>query len=109
MPIHFETHCAACGSPMLLPSDTLQQPFSYPETQPNNSLCVGIVCHQCKSAERYFLHQKHPQHNPKDQAWAMDSRIEDTVLVSILACDVEACSFRQPLFAQWSPPTTEEE
>lgn len=107
--IHYDLHCKKCGSPMLFPKDTVEQPFADPKTRPNDSLCVGIVCHRCKSAETYFLHSKHPQWNPKDGASAREIRIEDTVLLSTLECEVEPCPSRLPLFAQWSPAANEAE
>jgi hypothetical protein len=106
---HFLIHCADCGLPILLPADTLQRPFADPETQPNDTLAVGVVCHHCKSAERYFLHQKHPQHNPKDQAYVMETRSEDTVHVANLECEEETCEFRLPLFAYWNPASNQQE
>lgn len=109
MVAHFLIHCSNCGFPFLLPADTLEELFGDPNSLPNNALAVGIVCNQCKCADRYFLDRKHPQYNPKDQAWILDARSEDTVLLAMLECEDGSCESRLPLFAYWNPDTSAEE
>ena len=106
---HFLIHCSNCGFPFLLPAETLEESFGGAEDPPNNMLAVGVVCHHCKSMDCFFLDRKHPRHNPKDQAWILDTRSEDTVLVAILECEDASCTSRLPLFAYWNPGTTAEQ
>jgi len=105
---HFLIHCSNCGVPFLLPADALKELFDDPDSLPNGTLAVGAVCHHCKFVDRYFLDRKHPQYNPKNQAWILDTRSEDTVLVAILECGAEGCESRLPLFAYWNPSTSAE-
>jgi hypothetical protein len=107
--IHYVLHCKNCVMPLLLPRDTIEQPFADQDYRPNDSLCVGVACPHCKSVETYFLHKKHPQHNPRDQAWLLENRVEVTAHVSTLECEEQACKARLPLFAQWRQTTTEQE
>lgn len=109
MVVHHRLHCKYCGLPILLPADTLEQPFSDLDALPNGSLAIGVVCHRCKSLETYFLHAKHPKFGARDGAMVLETRSGDAVLVGILECEEESCESRLPLFAYWNPASNEEE
>jgi hypothetical protein len=106
---HFLIHCSNCGFPFLLPADILEESFWDSDSAPNNVLAIGVVCHHCKCVDRYFLDRNHPQYNPRNQAWILDTRSEDTVLVAILECGEASCESRLPLFAYWNPSIGAEE
>ena len=61
---HVLIHCLSCERPILLPSGTLQQPFSVPEEQLNDTLAIGVVCTHCKHARRYLRHRQTHDHSP---------------------------------------------
>lgn len=109
MTVHYRLHCKCDGLPTLFPQDTLEQPFSGQDDPPNDFLAIGVVCHRHKSAETYFLSAKSPGWNPKDGAEVLENRSGDTVHVSTLRCEREACKSRLPLFAYWRPGTSAEE
>jgi hypothetical protein len=106
---HFLIHCSDCGFPFLLPADTIEDTFGDPESLANNALAVGVVCSECKWVDRYFLDRKHAQYDPRNQAWILDTRSEDTILLEILQCEEDTCESRLPLFAYWNPSTPPEE
>ena|ERR1700726_4423688 len=109
MSLHFSIHCDDCGIPMLLPAHVIHEPFSNPDSQPNDSVAIGAACPSCLRLERYFLQIDHPYHNPRHKAFEVGTQPLDTIHVSTLKCVVETCKSRLPLFAQWNPDTTAEE
>jgi hypothetical protein len=99
---HILVRCTSCSSPIVLPTQTLERPFTIPEEQPNESFAVGIACSNCKSVRRYFLQLKHPENDALDWAPEAEEQNEDTVLINTLGCEAEDCRSLLPLFANWS-------
>jgi hypothetical protein len=107
--IHHFLNCKDCCMPIMLLAETIQPLFADQEHLANQSHAIAVRCDMCKSVETYILHRQVEGHNPKDRVMATPDDYGVPVHVTTLECVTERCRTLLPLFARWTPSTTEKE
>lgn len=102
-------NCKNCCMPIMLLAEKIQPLFADPERLPNQHHAIVARCGTCKSVETYILHPQIEGYNPKDRPMGDTLLHGDTVRVTNIECVAERCGILLPLFAVWTPSTTEEE
>ena len=100
-------HCRHCQVPILLPYDTLGRPFGDPKLRGADYPSVFFACSRCKRVGSYSLNQNSPDYDPLGLLEVRQPLAEETMFLTWLECEGINCRIQKPLFAQWSPDTTE--
>ena len=90
---------------MMLPDRTLWHTDEVPEGNLMRTQCVAVACRGCK----LVLLLMRGDSRVVGPIGVGQNQLDTVYLEYILGCEDLSCKFRAPLYAQWSPDTTEEE
>jgi hypothetical protein len=108
LPVQHVFVCKACGHPIRLPAQMLDNKFQNPHIPSSGFHSVGVVCFRCKLAANYSLLKHSPGYSPGYSSECSVPTLE-TIRVAELQCEEETCDIHLELYAQWSATTTVEE
>jgi hypothetical protein len=91
-------HCAACGTPILLPHDSLGLPFGGPLIRRIEARSIGTVCPSCGEAGTYSLFHGCQGYNTRHR-FVPARPAGKTVLLDWLRCQEHTCAYPLPFFA----------
>ncbi|HUB31316.1 MAG TPA: hypothetical protein VL967_16535 [Terracidiphilus sp.] len=90
-------YCAWCGSPLLLPHDSLGLPFGGPLIRRIEARSIGTVCGTCNHVGVYSLFHGCAGYNSRHRFVAARPHGK-TVLLDWIRCDERTCASPLPFF-----------
>jgi hypothetical protein len=90
-------YCSWCGSPILLPHDSLGLPFGGPLIRRIEARSIGTVCGNCSHVGGYSLFHGCHGYNTRHR-FVQARPTGKTVLLDWLRCDERTCVFPLPFF-----------
>jgi len=90
-------YCSWCGSPILLPHDSLGLVFGGPLIRRIEARSIGTVCNSCGHAAAYSLFRGGHGYNTRHK-FVASRTTGKTVLLDWIRCDEPTCVFPLPVF-----------
>jgi hypothetical protein len=100
--------CSWCGSPILLPHDSLGLVFGGPLIRRIEARSIGTVCGSCGHAGAYSLFRGAHGYNTRHK-FVATRPTGKTVLLDWIRCDEPTCVFPLPVFALLEEDSTDAE
>jgi hypothetical protein len=90
-------YCKWCGSPILMPHESIGSPFGNPSVRRIQVRTIAAACETCNHIDCYSLFRACRGYDTRHKMVNVPSN-GNTELLSWLQCDEPTCTFKVPLF-----------